>query len=235
MAYDTDQSQYQPTEKKSSWGDWWWGRNEHQIPNYTPQQQQTQQTLLQQLEPLLKGLLSPQSGNFQDIAKAETLRHRQETIPSLAERLSGMGGGLSSSGFQDAMSRADTGFGLNLASMGAQYGLQQRGQNLDILRSLLSGGMSPAFSYVGSQPGISQQILPAAATMTGAYFGGPAGAQMGSQMTSGGMGGRGGTGGQGNNFIQYTGGQTNDWLNNILKNQGMNSRDFFSNSGIARG
>lgn len=212
--------------------DWLLGKEGGPVSTLTPQQQQSQSLLLQNLPQLLQMLgrgVQPSQG-FQNIANQQETNFQTRTIPSLAERFTAMGSPLSSGGYREALGRAASGLHENLAGMGYQAGLQERGQNMDLFRLLMSGGMSPAIAHQNAQPGILQQLIPAAATVGASYFGGPvAGAAVGSLM--GGSGG----GNQQQGFQQFGTQQSNPWQEQLSNMKNMNSRDFFSNSGIMRG
>ncbi len=123
---------------------------------YSPQQQAVQGQGLQQLLDYLKqnGLFGQQQqqpggmpalgglqgtyqggyntggGDFAPVAQHAMSQFASDTVPGLAERFTALGGGgtqLGSSAFQGALGAAGAGLQESLASMGSQYGLQQRG------------------------------------------------------------------------------------------------------------
>ena len=63
--------------------------------------------------------------DFGKIRDNEINRFNTQTIPGLAERFSGMGGGQRSSGFQGALGNAATGLSENLAAQQSQFGMHQ--------------------------------------------------------------------------------------------------------------
>lgn len=109
--------------------------------------------------------LQGQQFNFEPIAQQARSQFQRETVPSIAERFSSMGTGGSqrSSAFSNSLASAGTGLEQSLAALRAQYGLQERGQNLDLLRQLLGVGLSPQFEnyYEPGQQGWGTSILSA--------------------------------------------------------------------------
>jgi hypothetical protein len=160
-----------------------------QLPAYNKEQQQ----LLSQLMQLLgsqgglgmghgeaidyqRQLMDPSSQAVNQFAAPYMQQFEQQTIPGLAERFAGlgggMGGGLSSSGFGQSLSSAAGNLQTQLAALKAGLG-QQAAQSLMSQYGNLSGtalGRSP-FGYV-NQPG-SQGFLPQAlsAYMQGGFPG----------------------------------------------------------------
>lgn len=122
--------------------------------------------------------------DFGPIAERETKRFHEETIPSIAQRFSTMGG-QGSSAFQESMQRGATDLSTNLAALGSQHGLQQQSQ----LMQMLGMGLQPQqeIGYFGGTQGAASPILggigraipKVAGAAAGAYFGGPAGAAAG--------------------------------------------------------
>lgn len=149
-----------------------------QFPTLNPQQQQLLQQILEmtgqggQLGEAYGGALSqlqeyldPTSAAYQRFAQPEINQFEQETVPGLAERFAGagaMGGGLSSSGFGQALSSAGGQLQSRLAAMKA--GLQQQALG-DILGQY--GGMTqqglgtPSFGYSYQQgsPSLAESLL----------------------------------------------------------------------------
>jgi len=83
----------------------------------------------------------------------------QQSIPSIAERFTSMGQGAQrSSGFQSALGRAGAGLEESLAAMRAQYGMQNRGQMMQLGQM----GMQPRFQnyYKQGSQGLMQQLAP---------------------------------------------------------------------------
>lgn len=178
-----------------------------QLPIYSPQAQNVQNTGLQQLLNQLKqvGLFPQQQqqqgalpalsglggqgsgmyqggyntggGDFAPVAQHAMSQFASDTVPGLAERFTALGGGgtqLGSSGFQGALGAAGAGLQESLASLGSQYGLQQRGLDLqqqgqqqNYLLNLLQQLLRPQQDYM-YQPG-RQGFLNSAAQGAGAF------------------------------------------------------------------
>lgn len=128
-----------------------------QVQNLTPQQQQILPFLLQMGKNQVQ---NPYQG-FQPIAQQARSQFQQNTIPSLAERFTSMGGygssALSSPAFASQLGSAGAGLEEALAALQAQYGMQNQRSGL----STLALGMSPAFEnyYQGSQPGFGENLF----------------------------------------------------------------------------
>lgn len=149
-----------------------------QVPRFTPEQQTALSSLLGQ------GMQNTDFGNIENLARTN---FQTQTVPSLAERftsmggLQGTGGTQRSSGFQDALGRAGAGLEQNLAGMRSQFGMQQLGM-----------GLQPRFenAYSPRQAGGLEQALgglmgmaPMAA-MNPQMFGLPSQGLLGGQQTS---------------------------------------------------
>lgn len=201
-----------------------------QISTLTPEQQKSQAAILQSLPQLLQQLQGPvqPSPGFQNIANQQMTNFQTRTVPSLAERFTAMGSPLSSGGYREALGRAASGLHENLAALGYQAGANERGQNLDLFRTLLSGGMSPSTAYMARQPGFTENVAGALLPVAGAYFG--AGGSLGNLFG----------GGQAQNksynlLAQNLLSQQANPLDQLGALRGTNPRDFFANSGIMRG
>lgn len=132
-----------------------------QFPLMSPQQMGLQNQSIQQAMSLLQNLgQQPQGGGFAPIAQQARQQFQTQTIPSIAERFSNLGA-QKSSAFQGALGSAASGLESNLAALGSQYGLQERGQQQDLLRSLLSVGTQRPFetAYFPRQPGFGENLL----------------------------------------------------------------------------
>ena len=113
-----------------------------QFQQYTPDQQ----SALNQL--LSSGLSNLDLGPLEEQAMT---KFQSQTVPSLAERFTSMGGGAqSSSAFQSSLGRAGAGLQQGLAATRPQLGLQQ-----------LQFGLRPQFenAYFPGQPGFGEQLL----------------------------------------------------------------------------
>jgi hypothetical protein len=97
----------------------------------------------------LNMLLSQGMQNMNPMANEQRARSmfQQETIPSLAERFTSMGGGQRSSAFQGALGRAGSDLESQLAGLRSQLGMQQTQM-----------GLTPQFEnyYQAAQPGMLQ-------------------------------------------------------------------------------
>jgi len=150
------------------------GGRTQQFPRFGGEQQQAISQILQQA---LSGLRGGEAGpgetglgeaglgrfDFGPIEQRARTQFGQQTIPSIAERFTGMGeGGQRSSAFQAALGRAGAGLEESLAGMKSQYGLQQQG----LLQNLLGMGLTPQHetAYFPRQPGFlestTSQALP---------------------------------------------------------------------------
>lgn len=138
-----------------------------QVNKYNPQQQGARQQVLGMG---LQGLQNPYQG-FDPIEQRARSQFQQQTIPSLAERFTSMGGGqnsLSSPAFTSQLGQAGAGLEEGLAALRSQYGLQNRSQ----LMELLGYGLQPEFDNfsVEGQQGALHQLLPIAARAGAAYL-----------------------------------------------------------------
>jgi len=126
--------------------------------------------------------------NFAPIANEARQNFAQQTIPSIAERFTGLGA-QNSSAFGQQLGAAGAGLESGLASLGAQYGLQNRGQEAQIglqnqgqliqyILSLLGMGTQKTFenAYIPRQNGFLQNagaaLVGAAPKAAAMYFGG---------------------------------------------------------------
>lgn len=88
----------------------------------------------------LRQLLDPNSEAVAQFTKPYQEQFEQETVPMLAERFAGagggMGGGLSSSGFGQSLSAAGSGLQTQLAALKAGLGQQAAGQLMNMYGNL---------------------------------------------------------------------------------------------------
>lgn len=184
-----------------------------QVPRFTPQQQTTLNAILKQA---LSGLQAPLGAGFAPIAQQARTQFAQQTVPTIAERFTAMGGqgGQRSSAFPQLLGQAGAGLEQGLAAQQAQFGLQER----QLLQSLLGMGLMPQFetAYRQEQPGFLSglggglgagigSILPTLFSGgLGFLGGGPVGAGMG--MAAGAAPGI-------SNILSrlWSGGRTNPW------------------------
>jgi hypothetical protein len=106
-----------------------------------PGQLQLRDLLLQLAPQMFQQSSEPLS--FEPIAQQARQQFQSQTLPSIAERFTSLGSGLRSSGLQGTLAGAGAGLESALAAQGAQYGLQQRGQQNQLLQALLQMGLSP--------------------------------------------------------------------------------------------
>jgi hypothetical protein len=121
-----------------------------QIPTISPQQQGLQNNIINQSQGLLNK--ATQGVDFDPIEQRARSQFNTRTVPSLAERFTSLGGGQRSSAFQGALGSASSDLEQGLAALRSQFGLQQQGQQNNLLSSLLGYGFQPGFENV-SQPG----------------------------------------------------------------------------------
>jgi len=140
-----------------------------QISTISPEQQNLVGQSGQGALNLLKQLQGQQF-NFDPIANQAQSQYQREIVPSIAERFTSMGSGTqNSSAFSQALSSAGTGLQNSLAALRAQYGLQERGLNQDLLRQLLGVGLTPTFQnyYQPGETGWGTQLLSTLGSATG--------------------------------------------------------------------
>lgn len=140
-----------------------------QLPRFSPEQLNVLQFLLQHG---MQGLQNPYQG-FEPIAQQARTQFQEQTVPSLAERFTSLGGATSSPSFAAQLGQAGGNLETGLAALQSQYGMQNRAQ----LANLLGMGLTPQFENfpVAAQPGFLQAGLPAlgrlAASGIGSLFG----------------------------------------------------------------
>lgn len=110
----------------------------------------------------LRQFLDPNSEAFKAFEEPYRQQFEQETVPGLAERFAGfgggMGGGLSSSGFGQSLSAAGGNLQATLAALRGQLGMQAAGQLSGQYQNLMGQGLgAKPFGYL-QQPG-SQGLL----------------------------------------------------------------------------
>lgn len=126
-----------------------------------------QQKALNYLTQLGIGGISQTPFNFAPIANQQLENFYTNTVPSLAERFTAMGGGQRSSAFQGALANAGRFLGNDLAAQQGQYGLQQQGNLLNMLNLGLTP-QSEMFVNPGS-PGLMAHAANAAVQAGKAY------------------------------------------------------------------
>lgn len=145
-----------------------------QVSTVTPE---VQQALSQMLQYGLNGMNSNQF-DWAPIEQQARSNFAQNTMPSIAERFTQLGGGnsLGSGSRQRMMAGAQAGLEENLAAMKSQYNLQRE----PLMQNYMRMGMMPQFEnqYHQEDPGMLKsllgQLIPAAAQMGTAYLTGGA-------------------------------------------------------------
>lgn len=135
-----------------------------EFQRFSPQQQQLQDQMISALGPLLQQLQPGQSGKLSPLLKQRERAFREQTVPSLAERFTGVGGQRSSA-FQSALGAAGAGHQQDLAALQMQ-GLQQ------LLGPLLQGSLQPSFerAMTPGRSGLLGTGLEALGQGAGAYL-----------------------------------------------------------------
>lgn len=116
----------------------------------------------------LMDMLNPQSDIYKNFEKPYMDQFEQQTLPGIAERFAGagaLGGGLSSSGFGQAVGGAGANLQTNLAQMKSGMGQDAMKSILDMYKSSLQSSLSAEpYAFVNKQqgagmaPGLSQGI-----------------------------------------------------------------------------
>lgn len=118
----------------------------------------------------LKGIqgYNPQQFNFQPIADKARNNFMTQTLPSISERFTAMGGQnrLGSGNFNNAQTQAGIGLDTNLAALEQQYNMQQQG--FDLQRQ----GQLGQFAQLGLQPQFENMYTPASSGILGGLAGG---------------------------------------------------------------
>lgn len=145
---------------------------------------QGQQSLMDVLGQLgVQGIqnIPNQNFNFEPIERQARENFSQFTIPSILERFN-VAGNADSSGLRQSLGQAGAGLESSLRSLREQYGLQQRGQNIDMLNAysnLARLGLTPRYESIYSPKGpstaqsLATSILPGvaeAATKIGGQY-----------------------------------------------------------------
>lgn len=132
-----------------------------QVPRYTPQQSNVlNQNILPSIAPMLQQLQQKRGQGFEPYAQQARTQFNTQTIPSLAERFTALGGQRSSA-FQGALGAAGAGLNENLAALGSQYDSNQQGQEQQLLMALLGLGLQPQFenAYQPGTPGLINNLF----------------------------------------------------------------------------
>ena len=169
-----------------------------QLPTMNPQQMKllnsviSQQGKLQQggygdSMSLLQQYLNPESDVYKNFENPYRQEFEQQTVPGLAERFAGlgaMGGGLSSSGFGQALGAAGANLQTQLASMKQQYQRQSINDLLNQYNQLTNTGLNARTFENTYQPG-STGLLGGLGSGIGAGIGTALGGPLGGALGSG--------------------------------------------------
>lgn len=104
-----------------------------QLPILSPEQQEVVKSLL----PNAYQRVMQNQADFEPIATKAREDFNRNTVPSLANRFAGFGGGTSTDAYQNAMARAHGDFESGIAALRGQYTLQKQTQDQGLLSSLL--------------------------------------------------------------------------------------------------
>lgn len=137
----------------------------------------SQQNLLRNINQTALGNLqglSSNAFNFQPIEEQARRNFQGTTIPSIANRFAAQGA-TDGSGYRNAILGAGSDLESNLAALRAQYGIQNQGQMISLLQSLLGHGLGDYSDTIHEQPsgGFLGHALPALGAGLGSIFGGP--------------------------------------------------------------
>ena len=121
----------------------------------TPRFNQQQQGMLAQLlSQGFGGMQNLPQADFAPIEKEATSQFYQNTVPGIAEQFSGAGAGSQrSSAFEQALGGAGAGLQERLASMKQGFNMQNRGQEINRLMSMLQMGGQQQFENAFIPPG----------------------------------------------------------------------------------
>lgn len=156
MANQVYQSTLTPYNQQPAQGSDFWGglsnfflgspERTEQMSTVSPEQQGAMMQMLQ------RGLAGMDQFDFAPIEQQARRGFQQQTLPSIAERFTSMGGGQRSSAFQQALGQAGAGLEQNLASMKQQYNLQRQ----PLFQQMINMGLRPQFENVmhARQPGM---------------------------------------------------------------------------------
>lgn len=143
------------------------------FPRFTGQQQDIMGQLMAQLGPLMQQVNKPLS--FDPFEQKVRQQFSQQTVPGLAERFVGLGGGrISSPDFARQVGEAGAGMDVDLAAARGQFDLGQRGQQLGQFGTMLNALMQPQFEqqHIPGQPSglgsLLSSLAPAAGQLAGA-------------------------------------------------------------------
>lgn len=150
----------------------------NKVNNYTPQQSQFLDNMMKMLNEGAVGqgqgeatdywreMVNPSEESFNRFADPYKRQFEQETVPMLAERFAGagggMGGGLSSSGFGQSLSAAGGNLQSNLAALKSNLGMQAASGLSNQYSNLANMGLSAQpfnYTYQPGGPSSAQSFL----------------------------------------------------------------------------
>lgn len=159
-----------------------------QVNRFTPQQMGVMGAANRGALEALKGLSGPMP-QFGPIAQRAQTQFQQQTVPSIMERLTQMGG-LHSSALGGSIGEAGVHLQESLAAQEQQFNQQNRAQQMQLLSLLMQSGLQPQFetlyqpeqlNFLGQLVGGGIQALP---SLAGLALGGPAGGAIGGGIGS---------------------------------------------------
>jgi hypothetical protein len=165
-----------------------YGSQNEMLPTQTPQQTGLANSLGQLGLQGIKNY-NPAQFDFQPIANKARNNFLTQTLPSISERFTAMGGQnrLGSGNFNNAQTQAGIGLDTNLAALEQQYNLQREGN------ALQRQGQLGQFAQLGLQPQFENMYTPPSSGILGGLAGGlgQAAGTAGSLYALGGLGGAG--------------------------------------------
>ena len=141
------------------------------FPSFTPEQYGSAiHPATEQIAPLLQQLLG--GVDTQGISNRARRQFQTQTVPSLAERFTAMGGGQRSSAFQGALGQAGSDLESALAELENKYGFINQQNKQQLFGTLLSTALTPQFqsAYQPASPGLLHNIAGLAGQGIGSYL-----------------------------------------------------------------
>lgn len=166
-------------------------------PTQTPQQLEANNSLISQIMPLLQQIQGGQGryAGFEPIEQENRNRWNNEVMPSIAQNFVNMTGDsqFGGGGYAGQLGKAYNQSAVGLGALKAQYGLQNQGQQQQLLSLLMNSLQQPQFqtNYIDPTKGILESpvvgrlIGGGIGAAAGGLFGGPAGALAGASVGSG--------------------------------------------------
>ncbi len=106
---------------------------------------------LQGANDLYPRIMGDPMAGFAPIKEQAQQNFEYQTVPTIAERFATMGNGQVSSGFAQQVGAAGRNLNIDLAALGADYGMQQRSNQLNYLNLLLGQGLQRQFEPIYHQ------------------------------------------------------------------------------------